>query len=249
MPRKPRTDSRGNSVPPGRGPGGMGNPYEDRYFYEGYRDFNREPRIDDVIIGPTCSPGAANPELKSRMEALKCTLNDVFARQVVFTKFPANSQPPWFAKPIIKCKNITIASGGTGVIFDREIPGRNRAILTCLGIDIDPVGAILAQTCEFWFDLGNQEEIVDIFDDQTETAYEEVDGLTSGKTTVLPGSLVVPFNFLEAGLQFMIKGPKMLRFMMENKGLEAVTIRGMMGYYQYPLPYGATEFENADVML
>ncbi len=230
---------------------GVGNPYEDDYFWTGYRDPGPgEERPLDVVIDPSCDPSRPlSPETKERMAALKCTLNDVLARQVVFTKFPANVQPPWFAQPIMKSKVVTIAAGETVPIFDRMIPERMRAVITTLGIDVDPITSILDRTCEFWFDQGSQDKIIQVFDDQTETAYEETDGVDAGKTTVLPGGLTVPFNFLQAGMQFHVKGPSMLRFMMENKGDADVTIRGVMGYYQYWMPYGATEFETGDVQM
>lgn len=263
MPR--RTTPDGSSIPyragkgsgpgrpsaPGRPPGsGMGNPHEDRFFYEGWREYGPgDPRAVDAIFTPDCDPKSLSPEEKRKQAALKCTLNDVFARQVVFTKFPANVQPPYFARPIIKAKNITVPANTKAAIFDRDIPARTRAVLTMLGIDVDPVSSVLDQTCEFWFDLGSEKEIIPVFDDQTETAYEETDGVDSGKTTVLPGSLTIPFNFLQAGLQFQIKGPRMLRFMCHNKSDAAFTVRGIMGYYQYWLPYGADEFENADVQM
>lgn len=241
---------RGGPVGP-LGKAGVGNPYEEPYFWEGYRSMGPgEERPLDVIIDPSCDPSRnLPPDVKAHMAALKCTLNDVLARQVVFTKFPANVQPPWFSQPIIKAKVITIAPGDMQPIFDRMIPERMRAVLTTLGIDLDPISAVLDRTCEFWFDEGSQQKIVQVFDDQTETAYEETDGVDAGKTTVLPGSLTVPFNFMDAGLQFHLKGPTNLRFMMENKGDAPVTIRGIMGYYQYWLPYGADEFENADVQM
>lgn len=231
--------------------GGMGNPFEEDFFWPGYRSTGPgEERPRDIVVDPACDPSRnMTPEMRAQCEALKCVLNDVFARQVLFTKFPANVQPPWFSQPIMKSKVITIAPGETAAIFDRMIPERMRAVLTMLGLDIDPITAVLDRTCEFWFDQGSQDKIIQVFDDQTETAYEETDGVDSGKTTVLPGSLTVPFNFLEAGMQFHVKGPSMLRFMMENKGDEDVTIRGVMGYYQYWMPYGATEFETGDVQM
>lgn len=262
MPR--RTTPDGSSIPyragkggagrpasGGRPPGsGMGNPHEDSFFYEGWREFGpADPRAVDAIFKPGCAPQSLSPEEKAKQEALKCTLNDVFARQVLFTKFPANVQPPYFSRPIIKTKVISIAAGDKVPIFDRVIPARNRAVLTTLGIDVDPVSSVLDRTCEFWFDLGSENEIIPVFDDQTETAYEETDGVDSGKTTVLPGSLTIPFNFLNSGLQFHIKGKRTLRFMCHNKSDATFTVRGMMGYYQYWLPYGADEFENADVQM
>lgn len=237
----------GRPASAGRPPGsGMGNPHEDNLFYEGWKEFGpNDPRPKDAVFEQTCRPSEKTQEMKD----LKCVLNDVFARQVLFTKMPANVQPPWFARPIIKAKNITIPAGETLAIFDRIIPNRTRAVLTTLGIDVDPVTAVIDKTCEFWFDRGSEQTIIPVFDDQTETAYEETDGVNSGKTTVLPGGLVVPFNFLAAGLQFQIKGPSMLRFMCHNKGDDALAVRGIMGYYQYWLPYGADEFENADVQM
>lgn len=247
VPYRPGESRPRRNMPPGAG---MGNPGEDAFFWEGYRDWGQgEERPLDVVFDPSCPPKDMLPALSQEQEALKCTLNNVFARQVVFTKQPANVQPPWWARPIIKAKNILVEAGETVPVFDRQIPDRNRAVLTTLGVDVSSIPAMQDKTLEFWFDLGSVERIIPIFDDQTETAYEETDGVDAGKTTVLPGSLSIPFNFINAGLQFQIKGPRMLRFMVTNKGDEAVLIRGIMGYYQYWLPYGATEFENADVLM
>lgn len=250
IPYRP-TNTSSPIAPLGQKARGMGNPFEDQFYFEGFRSMGPgEERPRDTVIDPACDPTRAlSPEMKQSMEALKCTLNDVLARQVVFTKFPANVQPPWFAKPIIKAKAITIAAGETEAIFDRMIEARMRAVVTSIGIDAAPTNSILDGTCEFWFDEGSEQKIIQVFDDQTATAYEESDGLTMGKTAILPGSLNTPFNLKEAGLQFLLKGPTMLRFMCHNKGDAAVTIRGIMGYYQYWLPYGATEFENADVQM
>jgi hypothetical protein len=226
----------------------MGGP-DDDYYYSGWRDWGQGEKAPlRPIVDPEC-PTPLPPAEQAKHDALVCALRQMFQRSVVFTKNPANVQPPWFARPIIKTKNIVVAANTTGVIFDREIPERNRAILSCIGIDVAPLLPLYDQTLEFWFDLGNEQQVIPIFDDQTEQAYESSTGLKSGRTTILPGNVGAPFNFLANGLQSLIKGKAMLRFMVENKSDVAVTIRGVMGYYQYWLPYGADEFENADVQL
>lgn len=243
----PRKQGRGPSVPNGRG--GMGNPGEQDFFYGGWRDYGQaEERPLDVVHDPTCDPSKLTPEEKQKLDAQFCMLKGLFTRQVVFTKSPANVEPPWFSRPIIKAKRITVAANSTAVIFTREIPARNRAVLSCLGIDVSPVLSLVNGAIEFWFAKDNG-QIIPIWDDQTDTAYEETDGLTSGKTSVLPGSLEHPFEFLQNGLQIVLKGRTVFTFNVENKGDVAVVIRGIMGYYQYWMPYGATEHENGDVQM
>lgn len=230
---------------------GMGNPYEQAYFYEGWRDWGRgEPPVQDIIHDPKCDPKRVNPQKKEELDALFCLMHDFFQRSVIFTKFPGNVQPPWFAQPIIKAIRVTVAAGATATLFTREIPEKYRAIITCFGIDVAPVLALTEGTLEFWFEKGlDTQNRVNLFDDQTETAYEETDGVDSGKTAVLPGSLENPFNLLEAGLQLIYTGRTNMRMRMENKGDDPVVIRGILGYYQYWMPYGKTEFEQGDVQL
>lgn len=238
----------GSSIPPGRR-GGMGNPGEQEYFYAGYRDYGQaEERPLDVVHDPTCNPAKMSPEKKQEMDNLFCMLKGLFQRQVVFTKFPANVQPPWFSRPIIKAIRKTVAANSTAVLFTREIPARNRAVLTCIGIDMAPIQPYMNGAIEFWF-AKDGGQIIPVFDDQTETAYEEADGLTSGKTSVIPGSLENPFEFLQNGLQVILKGRTVFTFNVENKSDSAVVFRGIMGYYQYWMPFGATEHEQGEVQM
>lgn len=248
MPRKQGPIGPGGSSIPGRR-GGMGNPGEEDFYFKGWRDFGQaEERPLDIVHDPTCDPSKISPERKAELESQFCMLKGLFERQVIFTKGPANVQPPWFARPIIKAIRLTVAANSLGVIFTREIPARHRAVLTCLGIDVSPVLPLTDGALEFWFAKDNG-QVIPVWDDQTAVAYEEADGLTSGFTSVLPGSLENPFAFLTHGLQIIIKGRTVLTFNINNKSDVAVDIRGIMGYYQYWLPFGATEHENADVQM
>jgi len=234
---------------PYRPAAGMGNPQEEEFFYHGYRDPGQaEERPLDLVHDPTCDPAKVTPEKQRDLDNLFCMLKGLFTRQVVFTKFPANVQPPWFARPIIKSIRKTVAANTEAVLFTREIPDKHRAVLTAIGIDMAPILPYMDGALEFWFTKDGS-QIIQVFDDQTETAYEEADGLTSGHTSVLPGSLENPFAFLQHGLQIMLKGRTVFEFRVNNKSDSAVTFRGILGYYQYWLPYGATEFENADVQM
>lgn len=230
-------------------PPGMGNPGEEAFYYEGWRDYGQaEERHKDLVHDPTCDPAKISPEKKQDLNSLFCMLKGLFQRQVIFSKGPANVQPPWFARPIIKSIRLTVAANSTGVLFTREIPARNRAVLTCIGIDMAPIQPYMNGALEFWF-AKDGAQIIPVFDDQTAVAYEEADGLTSGKTSVLPGSLENPFAFLENGLQVLLKGRTIFTFNVENKSDSAVLFRGIMGYYQYWLPFGATEHEQGDVQM
>ena len=249
MPAKKGPIGPGGSSMPGRRRGGMGNPGEEQFYFSGWRDYGQaEERPQDLVFDPACDPSKLTPERKAELASEFCMLKGLFERQVVYTKFPANVQPPWFARPIIKAKRITIAPNSTGVIFTREIPARNRAVVTCIGVDVAPILPLVDGALEFWFAKDNG-QIIPIWDDQTDVAYEELDGLTSGKTSVLPGSLEHPFELLQNGLQILLKGRTVFTFNCENKSDSAIEIRGIMGYYQYWMAYGATEHENGEVQL
>lgn len=232
---------------------GMGNPFEFDFWSRGYRDPGQgEARPLDVVYDPACEPKKISENKRAELDEFFCRQRKEFQRSVMFVKKPANIEPPWFSKPLIKVKcNQVVAPGATATIFTRVIGDRQRAVITTLGIDVAPVAPLLNCSVEFWFAQGGPErgDIVNLFDDQTPTAYGGSTPVEGGRTTVLPGSVENPYNFLEAGQQFRIKGRKDLTFSVENKSGVSITIRGILGMYIYWLPWGATEFESADVQL
>lgn len=254
---KPRRNS--GLVQPGPPPGfdnqnfGLGNPLEYDYYYRGYRDPGQgEERPLDVVHDAKCPPRPPiSRQKQAELDAFFCRQRQEFKRSVLFVKGPANVEPPWFAKPLIKVKNITVSAGATATIFDRVIEDRQRAVVSIIGIDVAPIGPYVNGQMEFWFAQGGTErqDVINLFDDQTSVAYGSTVPLVAGKTTLIPGSSENPFNLRGAGLQFRIKGRKLLTFNVENKSGQDVVVRGLMGMWIYWLPWGATEFESADVQL
>lgn len=207
----------------------LGDPLEREYYDKGYRDWGAsDPQGKEVVFNPNEKP------------------SEIPERRVFYAKRPAYLEPPWFSKPLIKAKNnLIVPAGATVAIFDRRIPARNRAVVTMVGIDVSPVAPLYAGQLEFWFEQSG--EVIPIFDDQTPTSYGSSDPVRSGRTTVLPGTADRPFCLHGCGLSFQVKGEKILTFNVENKGGVPVTIRGLLGFYIYWLPYGATEFEDAEI--
>jgi hypothetical protein len=219
--------------------GGLG---DDTYVYEGWRDAGQgEPRPIDVVSDPACPP----PPEAERCGKVK--LN--------WVKFPAFNQPPFFAKPLIKVRSsLIIPAGQIGILFDREIADRQRAIISLLGIDLAPIAPLFNSQLEFWFQYGRKgvaevsKNIIPVFDDQNPTGYGGSTPVQSGRTTVMPGSCEIPLELYQSGLQFGVKGRAQLQGLMENKSGVAVTVRAILGYYYYwsSGPGGASEFEAGD---
>lgn len=233
--------------PPGRG--GMGNPYEEGYFYEGWRDYGQgEPRPKDVVFDPGRNPVSSDPERQGLMDDFFNRFREELKRPLVFfSKRPAFVEPPFFSKPIIKAKcGLTVAPGATEIIFDRLIEDRQRAIIANIGIDVEPIAPLFNCQLEFWFQL--DDDVIPLFDDQTPTAYGATTPLIYGRTTVLPGSVEIPFCLMGCGLAFGVHGRKRLTFRVENKSGVTITTRGILGFYQYwsSGPDGASEFEQGD---
>lgn len=226
--------------PPGRpGSGGLG---DDEYFYEGWRDAGQgEPRPMDVVSDPSCPPP------KEDQQCGKTKLN--------WVKFPAFNQPPFFAKPLFKVRSsLQIAAGDIGILFDREIADRQRAIIAFVGIDLAPLAPLMNSQLEFWFQYGRKgvaevsKSIIPVFDDQNPTTYGGSTPVQSGRTTVMPGSCEIPLSFFENGLQWGVRGRAQLQGMMENKSAVTITVRAILGYYYYwaDARGGASEFESGD---
>ncbi len=225
---------------PGRpGRGGMGD--DERYYGEGWRDAGQgEPRPEDVIYDPSCPPPPTNPGCK------KVKLN--------WVKSPAFNQPPFFAKPLIKARSsLVIPAGSIGIVFDREIADRQRAIISLVGMDVAPIAPLLNSQLEFWFQYGSKgvaevsKNVIPVWDDQNPTGYGGSTPIQSGRTTVWPG-VATPEEFFRDGLQFGVKGRAQLQGLIENKSGVDVTIRGILGFYYYwsSGPGGASEFEAGD---
>lgn len=235
----------------------MGNPYEEEFFYEGWRDFGQgEPRPKDVVVDPTCAPRKVSPGLEDAICEFERGLKKPW---VFFVKRPAFVEPPFFSKPLIKTKcGLQVAPGATGVIFDRLIEDRQRAVVTAFGLDLAPLAPLMNCQLEFWFQAANAQGLVagkavmiPLFDDQTPTVYGGSTPVQSGRTTVLPGSVEIPYCLNTNNLQFGVRGRTRLQMLVENKSGVTVTIRGMLGYYYYwsGAPGGASEFASGDLQL
>ncbi|MGH9317724.1 MAG: hypothetical protein ACRD1P_11545 [Thermoanaerobaculia bacterium] len=239
----------------------MGQPHEEEYFYEGWRDAGQgEPRPKDVISDPSCSPLTRNPADQQKMDDLFCRFEAALKKPLVFfVKKPSFVEPPFFAKPLIKTKcGLQVAPGATAVIFDRLIEDRQRAVVTAFGLDVAPLAPIMNCQLEFWFQAANAQanvageaDVIPLFDDQTPTAYGGSTPVKYGRTTVLPGSVEIPWCLLSNGLQFGVRGRTRLQMLVENKSGVTVTIRGVLGFYQYwsSAPAGAAEWASGDLQL
>ncbi len=240
--------------PKSPGGAGLGQPFEDSYFWEGWRDYGQdEPRTKDVIFDPTCRPNVAkqNPKTQQHLDDLFCRLRAEIERPLVFfVKRPAFVEPPFFSKPLIKAKNaFPIAAGTTADIFDRTLEDRQRAIVVMIGLDIAPVQPYLNGQLQFWFQFGDSVSAVHLFDDQT-TGYGPGGGdPIDGRTTVVPGSVENPYSLFQDGLSFGVRGPRRIRFRMENNSGVTAIVRGVFGFYQYwsAAPKGASEFGGGDL--
>lgn len=239
-------------MPPKSGDGvspnapGLGNPHEEGYYWPGYRDPGQGEKGPPMkaVFDPECRPEPGSADAR-RLDEFFCRFRQEMNRSVVFAKRPANVEPPWFARPIIKAKNcLTVAPGATVNIFDRMILERQRAIVTMVGVDLAPLLPLMNGDLVFQFALDGV--TFPLWDDQS-TGYCAVS--KSGQTTVPFGAAAVPFCLFSNALSWRVIGPKRLTFSVENQGLVGVQIRGMMGWYEYWTSYGATEFENADVQL
>jgi len=230
--------------PPGRG--GVGGVFDDDYSASGYKDYGQgEKRAQNLVFDPTKNPFRVSPEQEAMLDAFMHRLNQELQRTLIYAKRPAFVEPPFFAKPVIKSVcGLLVAGGAIASIFDRVIEDRQRAVVSFFGVDVSPIIPLLNCELEFWFSL--DADVVPIFDDQSQAPYTVVG---TGRTTVLPGSVENPFCMAACGTPIHIKGKKRLTFNVENMGTTSVTIRAVMGYWQYWLPFGATEFEAAEVQL
>jgi hypothetical protein len=214
---------------------------DEQYRGEGWRDAGQgEPRPQDVIYDPECPAPPTNPGCK------KVKLN--------WTKFPAFNQPPFFAKPLVKSRSsLVIPAGQIGLVFDKDIADRQRAIISFVGMDVAPLAPLLNSQLEFWFQFGKKgvaevsKNVIPVWDDQNPTSYGGSTPIQSGRTTTWPG-VATPLDLFQNGLQFGVKGPNQLQGLIENKSGVDVTIRGTLGYYFYwsSGPGGASEFEAGD---
>lgn len=195
----------------------------------------------DVVYDPACPPPKEGPGCRKPI--------------VNWVKFPAFNQPPFFAKPLIKARStLVIQPGEIGILFDREIADRQRVIVSLFGIDLAPIAPLMNAQLEFWFQLGKvgvnavSQNVIPLFDDQNPTSYGGSTPIQSGRTTVMPGSVENPMELFKNGMQFGVRGRAQLQGLMENKSAVAVTIRAILGFYQYwsSGPGGASEFEAGD---
>lgn len=246
-------NNKGAAPPPGKG--GMGNPYEEGYFWEGWRDWGQDdPRTRDVVFDPTRNPYVAgDPKRQQELDQFFNRFREEVHKPLVFfTKRPAFLEPPFFSKPLIKAKNaFNVAAGATADIFSRDIQDRQRAVMAMIGLDISPVQPYLNGSFQFWFQLDDDEAPLPLFDDQT-TGYGPAGGEPiDGRTTVVPGSVENPYSLLQDGLAFGVRGPRTIRFRMQNNSAVTAVVRGVFGFYQYwsSAPKGASEFAGGDLQL
>lgn len=229
--------------------GGVGNPHDERYFYENVRDFGQgDPRERQVIFDPLkdgCRQDVP-PGVRDAIDLLLCKFQDALKKFVFISKRPAFVEPPFFSKPITKTKGMLLPPLNPTTILDRRIEDRQRAVVTAIGVDTDNPAIVQAQSIAWWFGLNavdNRAAIINLFDDQTTPTHA-----IGGMTTILPGSVAEPYSFLRDGIAFQVKGPTNLIFAAQLAAIVVVNVRVLMTLYQYWLPH-ADAYASADLQL
>lgn len=236
---------------PSPGQGGMGNPHEERWYFENVRDFGQgDPRERAVIVNPTkdgCQQDVP-PGVEAAIDRMLCKFEDKLKRFVFISKRPAFVEPPFFSKPLIATNRVTLLAGATGDLALYVIGDRQRIVVTKFGVDTDNPTAYAAGSFRFSFVVSSVDAptagraiLIPLFNDQT------VGGLPS-ETTILPGTTTFPHNLLDEGLAFQVKGPTAFRFRVVNGAAVDVIFRSLVGFYQYWLPH-ADAYASADLQL
>jgi hypothetical protein len=229
--------------------GGMGNPHEERYFYENFRDWGQdEPWAKDVVYDPRdCAKSVQDPNRKEALKDFFCTFREELKKFVFISKRPAFVEPPFFSKPLIKTNRVTAPAGITTRLAVRQIDDRQRAVVSSMGVDTDNPTAYVTGALRFSFsqsDLAQSQGVnVPLFDDQNPVTTFQI-----GLSEVIPGDTVHPYDLIQSGTAFQVKGPAVLRFSVTNLSGVPVIVRSVVGMYQYWLPK-ADEFASADLQL
>lgn len=243
--------------PPGplrpQGQAGMGNPYEEAYFYSGFRDFGSgTPDVGqtaDLIYDPSADPTTAPPDVKRAQDEFWSRAKEELKDLPIFTKDPAFVQPPFFSRPKIKLRRMTIVAGGAAApdttVLDWEVGGRQYWVCTSIGMDTDnPVLASNGLTVAR-FTVNNV--IEQLWDDQTIAIPDPPGPPAAGETTQVTGSVAVPFNLREAGLVFGVPGHARVRFQIRNHNpvlpANDLIVTAQMTFYEYWMP-NSSEFEK-----
>jgi hypothetical protein len=225
----------------------MGNPHEEDFFYRGFRDFGPgDPRTRDYVSDPTqeCAPKPGSAE-HAFVKEFMCQLREELKRTPIMAKRPAFVEPPYFSKPHIKVSSATIPAGGAAVaILDRKLGDRQRALITAAGVDVDPPGLFVNHQLLFWYATSG--EVMPYFDDQSVAAAALAD-FQEGKTTIFPGSVEEPFNYMDKGVPvpFTGKGDRRMQLFVQNFGTEDAEICALVAFYEYWMTVSSA-FEEGD---
>lgn len=232
--------------------GGVGNPHEEAFFFEGFRDYGQnDPREESVVFDPAdCGPARVSPEQKALLDEAQCRIEKGLKKAVFISKRPAFVEPPFFSKPLTKTKGITIGPGGAqGQLINRPIADRQRAVVSAIGVDVSDPTAYNAQSLVFWFALTDASRaIIPVFEDQTIGLAFAPTGLPTGQTTIFPGTTENPYSLLQSGIAFQVKGPQNLILQAQNFSAAPVLFRTVVSLYQYWLPQ-ADAYATADLQL
>ncbi len=225
---------------------GMGNPFEEEFYYEGYRDFasNAPIHSKDVIYSPKTNP--SNMPLPTRVDIVP----PKYGGSPVFTKEPAFISPPFFSRPKIKFRRITIpAAGAVGApnttVLDWTVPDRQHWIMTSIGLETDNPAITQNGLVVFRFTVNG--EIYQLWDDQTVDIIDPPGPPAAGETTRVPGTLAAPFDLRAAGLVFGVNGRSDILFTCRNSNpvlpANDITITAQITFYEYWMP-NSSEFEK-----
>lgn len=224
---------------------GVGNPITSPYGSQQFRDPGQgQPRAKDIVFDPTQDPSLISEERRGELREMFAFMQEMFNKQVFYTKRPAFVEPPFFAKPKILVDEVILPAGGTVLvpIITKTIEARQRAIISVVATENDQPVLYDAHELRFAFVLND--DIIDVFGDGS------VAGLPSGVTTRVPGDLTVPFCLLTNGLQFEVQGEATLEFSGQNTNAVGVgaVVTAMVGIYEYWTP-DSSEFANGDIQL
>jgi hypothetical protein len=239
-PRPPR--------PPG---GGMGNPMEENFYYTGYRDFgSADPQPQDIIYDPTMDPTKSPPDVQRKNDEFWARCKEELPKIPVFTKEPAFISPPFFSRPKIKFRRMTIPAAGlvgapNTTVLDWALEDRQHWIMTSIGLETDNPAITQNGLVIFRFTVNNV--IYQLWDDQTVDIIDPPGPPAAGETSRIPGTIAAPFNLRDAGLVFGVDGPAriLLECRNSNPVLPAndITITAQISFYEYWMPNNS-QFEG-----
>lgn len=257
---------------------GMGNPHEDAYFYDGYRDAGQSEAIpQDLVFDPTCDQSKMHKEQVQKIEQFLCAIDRKLRtnQSVYITKAPAFLEPPFFSKPTIKVSCNEVQNPNLVDLLVWEVPAQQRLIVTSMGLAYDNAGNPAAGPLiglKYWFEVNdvqalplavevvNIENVVPIFDETSDASFyplfpipvfPSIAPVFGQVGAAFPGTPEDPYNLLENGLLFLVKGPGVLKFRVQSSILipgPLVTIYSMISFYQYWVE-PSSEFEKADIQV